>query len=57
MLERDGDVRVLVQPKLAIKPYGPSLRELSELLQVAADPQVALASRLEELRDRLTAGR
>jgi DNA helicase-2/ATP-dependent DNA helicase PcrA len=52
VLERDGDVRVLVQPKLAIKPYGPSLRELSELLQVVADPQLALASRLEELLDR-----
>ncbi|MEM6794894.1 MAG: ATP-dependent helicase [Acidobacteriota bacterium] len=46
VLERGGDPRVLVQPKLTRKKYGRSLRDLSELLISISDASQALSARL-----------
>ncbi|MEM8931976.1 MAG: ATP-dependent helicase, partial [Acidobacteriota bacterium] len=49
VLERDGDPRVLVQPKLQAKKYGKDLQVLSEILIAAADPNLLLDAKLERI--------
>jgi len=52
VLERGGDYRVLVQPKLTVKAYGKDLKALSELLESVADPNQSLLSKLELVLER-----
>lgn len=52
VLERGGDYRVLVQPKLTIKSYGKDLKNLAELLESVADPHKTLLARLELVLER-----
>ncbi|MCG8459179.1 MAG: ATP-dependent helicase [Holophagales bacterium] len=47
VLERGGDPKVLVQPKLAVKKYGKSLQALAATLEQAGDGKKSLAGRLE----------
>ena len=49
VIERGGDPKVLVQPKLTNKKYGRDLKALSELLIAAGDPHISLAARLERV--------
>lgn len=54
VLERDGDVRVLVQPKLSSRKYGRELTQLSELLQRISAESVGVAARLEQVLEAYT---
>ena len=54
VLERDGDVRVLVQPKLSSRRYGGELTQLSELLQRISADSVGVVARLEQVLDTYT---
>ena len=49
VMERDGDFRVLVQPKLAVKKYGKDLQGLVAALEAASDSKASLASKLESI--------
>lgn len=49
VLERDGDSRALIQPKLQVKPFGKDLQTLAELLVLCGRPDLDLAGRLERL--------
>ncbi|MDA8017374.1 MAG: ATP-dependent helicase [Thermoanaerobaculia bacterium] len=51
VIERDGDVRVLVQPKLTSRRYGNELSSLSDLLQRASADSVGVSARLEQVLD------
>ncbi len=51
VLERGGDFRVLVQPKLTVKSYGKDLKNLSVLLEAISDPHKTLLARLEAVLD------
>lgn len=46
VIDRGGDPRVLVQPKLTAKRYGPDLRVLSELLTTVSDQDLDMSARL-----------
>jgi len=52
VLERGGDFRVLVQPKLTVKTYGKDLKNLAALLEEIADPHKSLLAKLEAVLDR-----
>ncbi len=52
VLERDGDFRVLVQPKLTIKSYGKDLKNLADLLEMVSDSHWTLLAKLEAVLER-----
>ena len=52
VLERGGDFRVLVQPKLTVKSYGKDLKHLAELLEEITTGGKTLLSRLELVLER-----
>ena len=49
LMERGGDPKVLVQPKLTAKKYGPDLKRLADLLTHTGDVQIGLGARLEKV--------
>lgn len=49
VIERDGDPRALVQPKLSVKKYGKDLEGLVAALEAASRPNASLASKLESV--------
>lgn len=53
VIERGGDPRVLVQPKLTAKKYGKDLGALSELLASISDPDLALSACLTAAVERM----
>lgn len=52
VLERGGDFRVLVQPKLTVKSYGKDLKHLSDLLETISDAHKTLLAKLEAVLEK-----